>query len=142
MNREIFKESSKLSNSILVDIIEPSYYSDTKELIQNRKCWRITGSVFTTISKLLLGASSIFAFASGTYNNINWSFIAGSTSVISLICLQFATHAYKESQENTEDLNVILNKLNISNIPDLINNEIIKNISDEQKIDISNNIKQ
>lgn len=134
MNKEIFKESSKLSNSILVDIIEPSYYSDTKELIQNRKCWRITGSIFTTISKILLGASSILAFASGTYQNINWSFISGSTSVISLICLQFATHAYKESKENTEDLNIILNKLNISTIPDLVENEIKKNISDEDKL--------
>jgi hypothetical protein len=138
MNREVFKESSKLSNSILVDIIEPSYYSDTKELIQNRKCWRITGSIFTTISKILLGASSIFAFASGTYNNIDWSFIAGSTSVVSLISLQFATHAYKESKENTEDLNTILNKLNISTIPDLVDNNIKVNEIDEQRINIKN----
>jgi hypothetical protein len=141
MNREVFKESSKLSNSILVDIIEPSYYADTKELIENRKCWRITGSIFTTISKVFLGVSSIFAFASGTYNNVNWSFISGCISIVSLVSLQFATHAYKESKENTEDLNMILNKLNISNIPDLVDNNIKKNEIDEQKLNI-NDVKQ
>lgn len=123
------KELTLLRKTIITELIEPSYYSDVKEMLEGRKCWRITSDVFTTLSKISVGFASVFSFASGTYQNQTFSFVAGSVSVISLILLQFSSYAAKESKEKTDGLNLILKKLSINDVP-----EIASNISNNNSV--------
>ena len=102
----------------MTELIEPSYFTDVKEMLEDRKSWRNIGDHFSTISKIFVGLSGVFSFASGNFQNQNFSFIAGTISVLSLVCLQFSSYALKESKRKTDDLNKILTKLNISNIPE------------------------
>ncbi|NBU53725.1 MAG: hypothetical protein EBS33_05060, partial [Alphaproteobacteria bacterium] len=69
-----------------------------------------------------VGFTSILSFSSGIYDDRILSFVAGTTSVISLVFLQFSSHSYKESKKSTEDLNRILQKLNIEGVIDISKN--------------------
>jgi len=99
------------------DIIQPNYRTEISDFIHSRSWWRKTGMCFETISKLLMGSGSVLSFASGVYQNQNFSFIAGSVSTLSVVCLQFATFCYKESKQSTQELNLLLQKLNLDTIP-------------------------
>ena len=66
-----------------------------------------------------MGIGSILSFASGVYINTNYSFIAGSISTLSVVCLQFSSFCYRESKKSTDDLNTLLRKLKLDTIPDL-----------------------
>jgi hypothetical protein len=137
-NREIFyKESSSLRKTIMTELIEPSYFTDVKEMLEDRKSWRNTADNFSTLSKTFVGLCGVFSFASGNYQNQNFSFIAGTISVLSLVCLQFSSYAKKESKRKTDDLNKILSKLNISNMPEF-NSENYKNNNKNDDIDLEN----
>jgi hypothetical protein len=131
-----YKESSSLRKTIMTELVEPSYFTDVKEMLEDRKSWRNTGDNFSTLSKIFVGLCGVFSFASGNYQNQNFSFIAGTISVLSLVCLQFSSYALKESKRKTDDLNKILTKLNISNIPENYTKTI--NISNDD-IDLYNN---
>lgn len=131
--KKTYKESSALRISIVSEILEPSYYQDVKEYVEERKSWRHIGSYFGTISKILVGLSGVSSFASGTYKNENFSFIAGCISVISLVCLQFSSYALKESKQKTIELNKILSKLNISNVPDTISYDSLEDKNKNEK---------
>lgn len=113
-----YKESSSLRKTIMTELIEPYYFTDVKEMLEDRKSWRNTGDNFSTLSKIFVGLCGVFSFASGNFQNQNFSFIAGTISVLSLVCLQFSSYALKESKRKTDDLNKILTKLNISNMPE------------------------
>ena len=132
--KKVYKESSALRISIVNEILEPSYYQDVKEYVEERKSWRHIGSYFGTISKILVGLSGVSSFASGTYKDENFSFIAGCISVISLVCLQFSSYALKESKQKTIELNKILSKLNISNVPDTSYNSIDDKDKNEKSV--------
>lgn len=133
---KIFTESSSLRKNIMTELIEPSYYTDIKEMLEDRKYWRHVGDNFSTISKIFVGLSGVFSFASGNYQNVNFSFIAGTISILSLVCLQFSSYSIKESKRKTEELNNILSKLNISTIPIFEKNteyDKIENKDDDEK---------
>ena len=132
--KKIYKESSALRVSIVSEILEPSYYQEVKDYVEERKSWRHIGGYFGTISKILVGLSGVSSFASGTYKDENFSFIAGCISVISLVCLQFSSYALKESKQKTIELNKILSKLNISNVPDTSYNSIDDKDKNEKSI--------
>lgn len=135
-----YKESSSLRKTIMSELIEPSYFTDVKEMLEDRKSWRNTGDHFSTLSKIFVGLSGVFSFASGNFQNQNFSFIAGTISVLSLVCLQFSSYALKESKRKTDDLNKILTKLNISNIPEFNTSENYKykSYNKQDDIDIEN----
>ena len=113
------KISTKVKDEILVELIEPCYKTDIKELIQERKFWRKTGNYFESASKVFIGASSIVSFASGIYNYQLLSFFSGTTGVLSLVCMQFSSYSYNESKERTSKLNKLLDKLKIETVPDI-----------------------
>ena len=70
-----------------------------------------------TVSKVLMGAGSVLSFASGVYLNANLAFVAGSVSTLSVLCLQFAQFAFKESKKSTQDLNRLLQTLQLDPLP-------------------------
>uniref|UniRef100_A0A6C0HDR5 Uncharacterized protein n=1 Tax=viral metagenome TaxID=1070528 RepID=A0A6C0HDR5_9ZZZZ len=113
------KISTKVKEEILVELVEPCYKTDIKELINERKFWRKTGNYFESASKVFIGASSIVSFASGIYDYQLLSFFSGTTGVLSLVCMQFSSYSYNESKERTSKLNKLLDKLKIDTVPDI-----------------------
>jgi len=107
---------------ILRTHVEPSYVKDVKDSLNLRKYFRRFGLAFEILSKIFVGFTSILSFSSGIYDDRILSFVAGTTSVISLVFLQFSSHSYKESKKSTEDLNRILQKLNIEGVIDISKN--------------------
>ena len=109
--------SNELKKDILVNLIEPSYKSDIASSLNLKKKFKFFGLTFETLSKLFLGIASITSFASGIYKYQLLSFFAGTSSVISLVLLQYSGFSYRESKKITTEINNTLKKLNISSIP-------------------------
>lgn len=113
----ISKISYDTKVEILTQHIEPAYKKDVKELIHGKRCWRITGQSFETISKVFVAIGSIISFAAGVYNETNLSFIAGAVSTFSLATLQFASFSYKENKKQSTELNTLLKNIDLATIP-------------------------
>jgi len=111
--------SEDIKIQIVKELIEPMYVNDVKSTIQGKKCWRLTGQIFETMSKILVAIGGIISFSSGYYNNPTLSFVAGSVSTVSLATLQFSSFSYGENKKQSSELNVLLEKLNIDTIPEL-----------------------
>jgi hypothetical protein len=106
------KPDTTFKEHITLNLIQPNYVEEIQTSIKGRTRWRSVGMFFETASKLFLGIGSVLSFASGVYNNQNMSFISGSITTLSLVCLQYASFSYKESKESTTELNILLQKLN------------------------------
>lgn len=120
------KIGTVLKEQILKDLIEPSYYSDIKEILSGRKCWRRSGHLFESLSKILLAVSSVCSFASGVYDDKILSFIAGTISTVSLATFQFSLYSIKMHKKNSFELNQLLEKINIEPVPVFATLEEIK----------------
>ena len=116
---------------IVKELIEPMYISDVKTAIREKKCWRVTGQIFETMSKVLVAVGGIISFSSGYYSNPALGFVAGSVSTVSLALLQFSSFSYGQNKKHGSELNILLNKLNIDSVPEL-NRDGSKN-DDSQK---------
>ena len=111
-----YEISDTLKNDILVTMIEPNFKSDITRNLKLRKKFKACGICFETTSKFLVGVGSVLSFASGIYKYDILSFIAGTTSVVSLVMLQYSSFCYKESKKMTLELNEILKKLHMPTI--------------------------
>jgi hypothetical protein len=127
---------------IAKEYIEPEYIYDIKRTINGKRFYKTSGQIFETISKILISIGCILSFASGYNNNKLLSFFAGCTSTISLTCLQLSSFFYKEYKKHTEELNIILKKLNIDTMPIIDDIKNIDKINKIDKIDKINNIDQ
>ena len=125
-----FEVSDKLKNDILVNLVEPQYKNDIIRNLKFRKKFKSYGLLFETLSKLFLGISSVISFASGIYKYEVLSFLSGTSSVVSLVLLQYSTFSYRESKKLSIEINEILKKLNIStfNIENISNADSIENL--------------
>jgi len=125
-----FEVSEKLKNDILVNLVEPQYKSDIICNLKLRRKFKNYGLCFETLSKLFLGMSSVVSFASGIYKYQILSFLAGTSSVVSLVLLQYSSFSYRESKKISIELNEILKKLNITtlNIDNLSNADSMENL--------------
>jgi hypothetical protein len=115
-----FTVSDDLKLEIIHKFIEPAYLHEVKEAIRGKTCWKKTGQVFETMSKIFVAIGGILSFSSGYYNDHVLSFIAGSVSTISLAMLQFSSFSYRENKQHGDELNIILQKLKLDTIPNLI----------------------
>ena len=120
------KISEKVKTEILQEYVEPCYKSDIENLIKERNFWRKVGNYFDTFSKLSIGSSSIISFASGIYSDNLLSFFSGTTSVLSLVFMQFASYSQSQSKERTSKLNKLLEKLKIETIPDITTQSVLQ----------------
>lgn len=116
------KVSEKVKTDIMTTLVEPSYYKDVKETIRGRSCWRISGHVLETFSKIFLAVSGVLSFAAGVYNDKMLSFIAGTFSTVSLATFQLSSYSFKQNKKNTLELNQLLEKLDIEEVPVFDNN--------------------
>jgi hypothetical protein len=111
-----FEISENLKNDILVTLIEPNYKSEIIQNLKLRKRFKNYGIFFETLSKFFVGVGSVMSFAAGIYKYEIMSFLAGTTSVVSLVLLQYASFSYRESKKLSLEINNILKKLNITTI--------------------------
>ncbi len=136
MNYQTFTNHS-LNEEIRNNIINPNYIQEIKEFIKSRRGWRKTGITFETLSKILIGVGSILSFSAGIYNSQDLSFYSGSISTMSLVCLQFSSFAFRESKKSTNELNILLKKLGIDEVPEVIEKDSLNSNSinnNEEKI--------
>ena len=106
--------SDKVKNDIITNLLEPNFKNEIKSNLELKKFFKKLGLTFETLSKLFVGISSIVSFASGIYKYEVLSFLAGSTSVISLVLLQYSSYSYRESKKLNAEVHNSLTKLNIS----------------------------
>ena len=93
---KVIEISNDLKNDILQNYIEPQYKNEIILNISLRKKFKKYALCFETLSKFFVGVSSILSFASGIYKYEAMTFLAGTTSVISLVMLQYASFSYRE----------------------------------------------
>ena len=105
--------SEIVKQKIMDELVEPCFYKDIKSLMSERTIWRKSGNVFETLSKLFVGAASILSFATGL------NFWSGTSSVLSLVCMQFSSFSHSESKERSNKMNKLLDKLKVENVPDI-----------------------
>jgi hypothetical protein len=112
-----FNITDNIKIKIVKDLIEPYYIQDIETKIRGKRCWKVTGQTFETISKILVAFGGIISFSSGYYKYPLLSFLAGSVSTLSLATLQFSSFAYLENKRQSQELNSLLKILNIERIP-------------------------
>jgi len=108
--------SNEIKQDILTNLIEPNIKSDISTNIKLKKNFKKIGLTFETLSKLFVGISSVLSFSTGIYKSGILSFLAGTSSVVSLVLLQYSSYAYRESKKNSVEINSLLSKLNIETI--------------------------
>ena len=112
-SKTTIKVSETVKQKIMDELVEPCFYKDIKALMAERTIWRKSGNIFETFSKLFVGAASILSFATG------FNFWSGTSSVLSLVCMQFSSFSHSESKERSNKMNKLLDKLKVENVPDI-----------------------
>lgn len=107
-----------ITDHVTLKIIQPNYIHDIQGHINAKNSWKCVSISFETTSKVLLGCSTVLSFAAGVYIDTTLSFISGSVSTLSLVCMQFANFSKRESKRSTEELNILLKKIHVESIPD------------------------
>jgi len=111
-----FDISDNLKNDILVTLVEPNYKNDIVRALKIRKQFKNYALFFESLSKLFVGVTSVMSFASGIYKYEIMSFLAGTSSVVSLVMLQYASFSHREYKKITIELNDMLRKLDITTL--------------------------
>ena len=105
---------------IQADIVNPGIKEEISTFLAMRTKWRSTGIYLETASKAMVGAASLLAFSTAVYPcNTYLSYCSGSMSTLSLVCLQFANYAFRESKQSTENLNKLLARAELPPLPEL-----------------------
>ena len=111
-----FDISDNLKNDILLTLVEPNYKNDIIRGLRIRKQFKNYALFFESLSKLFVGVTSVMSFASGIYKYEVMSFLAGTSSVVSLVMLQYASFSHREYKKITIELNDMLRKLDITTL--------------------------
>ena len=112
----------ELTDKIRKELIDISYYDDVKYNIESKSRWKFFGDMTEALAQLLTGASAILAFAAGAFDNKILSFVAGALGVGSLVLMRLSSYSMKESNERTVQVNRLLDKINVNEIPDIVIN--------------------
>ena len=108
--------SDDLRNDIILTLVEPHFKQDIIRNLILKKKFKNYALLFETASKFFVGVTSVMSFASGIYKLDLLSFLAGTSSITSLVLLQYASFSYRESKKLSLELNDILKKLNITTL--------------------------
>ena len=119
MKADDMSEHAALRRDIMTKLIEPTYYSDIKDLLSEKKKCRWAGCLAETLSKIIIGAGGVLSFASGVWSTPLLSFGAGSCAAVGLISLHLSTYFEHESKERVAQINIILEKLHLESMPDI-----------------------
>jgi hypothetical protein len=125
MEHEKIEIDDNTRKYIIDQLVEPYYKSTVANTINGKTCWRRTGIIFETVSKVMVALGSIMSFSAGYYHDDTLSFISGSISCLSLACLQFSSFSYKENKKQGDELNILLKKLKLDTVPALARDDYI-----------------
>lgn len=128
-----------LKTKIIKDIIQPQYIADIKKKFSNRDRWNSTNNIFMLLSKISSGSSTVLSFISVYKQDTMYAFLAGVTSTFSSIFNVFEIGVSKKAKEQTNDINLLLKKLEIDDFPMLVEGHNDKNNNEEVDDEINEN---
>jgi hypothetical protein len=117
---ELFQPKDVSFHQKIQEKINIIYEKDVNDNISARYTCRKTGHILEVVSQLFSLGSTILAFSAGFYDIKLLSFIAGCLGSLSLATLKTSAFALKESKERTTALNILLEKLGLSTVPDIV----------------------
>ena len=117
---ELFQPKDGSFQQKIQEKINIIYEKDVNDNISARYTCRKTGHILEVVSQLFSLGSTILAFSAGFYDIKLLSFIAGCLGSLSLATLKTSAFALKESKERTNALNILLEKLGLSTVPDIV----------------------
>ncbi len=105
-----------VAEKIRNDLIAPSFYKDVKCGLCSRTFWKVMGHTTDTVAKILVGAATVLTFSSGFYNLSSLAFASGATGTVSMVLSGFAVYALRQANARTEEINLTLQNVGLSNI--------------------------
>jgi hypothetical protein len=96
---------------------------DIADTIRWRFIWRKAGDIMEGLSLVTSLISTVLSFSAGAFNTTNLAFAAGCSGSISLALMRATSYALKESKEREEQLNILLDKAKIKQVPSLIQDD-------------------
>lgn len=126
-----FVATRTLKMTIIKDIIQPQYISDIRKKFSIRDRWNYMNNMFMLLSKISGGASTVLSFVSVYKQDTMYAFLAGVMSTVGGIFNVFEIGASKKSKEQTNDINLLLKKLEIDDFPVLAEGQDEKNNNEE-----------
>jgi len=96
---------------------------DIADTIRWRFIWRKGGNITEALALLTSLISTVLSFSAGVFDYTYLAFAAGCLGSISLALLRATSYAMKESKEREEQLNILLSKAKIRQVPSLIHDE-------------------
>ena len=96
---------------------------DITDTIRWRFIWRKGGDITEAMALITSLISTVLSFSAGVFDYTYLAFAAGCLGSISLALLRATSYAMKESKEREEQLNILLDKARIRQIPSLIQEE-------------------
>lgn len=111
-NKELLK---KISN----ELIEKTYYNDVKRNLRERCLCKCIGDISEALAHIIAGIGIVLSFAAGFFDLYILSFLAGCFGTVAMILLQCSSYSMKESRERTDEVNILLEKLGINEIPNI-----------------------
>lgn len=137
-------DSRKLRMEIMTEDIYPTYKTEIRSNLTQRKVWATLFSIFSTFTVILMGASTVVSFSATQFQNaIYVSYIAGILGVTSLMCKSFSHFCSYQSSTSTHRVNTLLKSIGINDvIPDTMT-ETQQNLQtgDEESKDSNTNTK-
>lgn len=112
--------SKRLRQFIIKNIVQPTYIADLKDTLIWRYRWRKIGNFLYILSKFLTIIGAVLAFSETYFRVVYLSFAAGIMTLLAVLILQLGDFANKESKRKTYAANEILRSLNISEVPEII----------------------
>lgn len=117
LNSYTIIDSKKLRMEILVENIYPTYKTEIKLNLRQRKLWARLFSLFSTLTVILMGASTVVSFSATQFENTVYiSYIAGILGVTSLMCKSFSNFCRYQSSASTHRVNTLLKSIGIQDI--------------------------
>jgi len=96
---------------------------DITDTIRWRFIWRKTGDIMECLALITSLVSTVLSFSAGAFNTTTLAFAAGCSGSVSLALMRATSYALKEGKEREEQLNVLLDKAKIKQVPSLIHDE-------------------
>ena len=96
---------------------------DIADTIRWRFIWRKGGDITEGLALITSLISTVLSFSAGAFNTTYLAFAAGCLGSVSLALLRATSYALKESKEREEQLNMLLDKAKIRQVPSLIQDD-------------------
>ena len=132
-------DSKQLRKDIITNKLYPYYLTQIDEHLVYIKIWSRLHYIFSTISVIMISASTIVSFSVPQFPNVNYiNYIAGVLGVIAVMCDRFSHYCSAEGTSNTQRINLLMKSIGINDtIPDIMS-FTTPNLKDNSSDDLKN----